>query len=123
MGQRDAAGDLAPRIRLVGEVSYAEVAAWYSGARLFAFPSYLETFGHPLDAHYVTARLWGIADTAPYLHDARALTLTDAIQMHGGEAQASADAFAALYPAQVVDLLAFLHTLRTPKGPNQELLQ
>ena len=45
---RDAAGDLAPRIRLVGEVPYAEVAAWYSGAVLFAFPSYLETFGHPL---------------------------------------------------------------------------
>jgi glycosyltransferase involved in cell wall biosynthesis len=45
---RDAAGDLARRIRLVGEVPYADVAAWYSGARVFAFPSYLETFGHPL---------------------------------------------------------------------------
>jgi hypothetical protein len=86
-------------------------------------PELAETFGHPLDAHYVTARLWGIADTAPYLHDARALTLTDAIQMHGGEGQASADAFAALYPAQVVDLLAFLHTLRTPRKPNEELLR
>lgn len=45
---RDAAGGLAPRIKLVGEVRYAEVAAWYAGASLFAFPSYLETFGHPL---------------------------------------------------------------------------
>jgi len=45
---RDAAGPLATRIRLVGEVPYAEVAAWYAGASLFAFPSYLETFGHPL---------------------------------------------------------------------------
>lgn len=45
---REAAGELAARIKLVGEVPYAEVAAWYSGASLFAFPSYLETFGHPL---------------------------------------------------------------------------
>ncbi len=45
---RASAGDLAPRIILVGEVPYAEVAAWYAGAMLFAFPSYLETFGHPI---------------------------------------------------------------------------
>ena len=45
---RDAAEGHAARIRLVGEVPYAEVSAWYAGARLFAFPSYLETFGHPL---------------------------------------------------------------------------
>jgi len=45
---RQAAGALAERIRLVGAVPYDEVAAWYAGARLFAFPSYLETFGHPL---------------------------------------------------------------------------
>ncbi|MGI9590379.1 MAG: glycosyltransferase family 4 protein [Myxococcota bacterium] len=45
---RDAAGALASRIKLVGEVPYAEVPAWYAGASLFAFPSYLETCGHPL---------------------------------------------------------------------------
>ncbi len=39
---------LAERIHLVGEVSYPEVRDWYAGARLFVFPSYLETFGHPL---------------------------------------------------------------------------
>lgn len=45
---RDAAGDLGERIRIVGAVPYAEIPGWYRGARLFAFPSYLETFGHPL---------------------------------------------------------------------------
>ena len=37
---------------------------------------------------FITARLWGVADTAPYLHDGRATTLFQAINAHGGEAQA-----------------------------------
>jgi glycosyltransferase involved in cell wall biosynthesis len=41
-------GPLASRIHLQGAVPYAEVPAWYAGADLFVFPSYLETFGHPL---------------------------------------------------------------------------
>lgn len=45
---RAAAGPLAERIRLVGEVPYAEIGRWYRHACLFAFPSYLETFGLPL---------------------------------------------------------------------------
>jgi glycosyltransferase involved in cell wall biosynthesis len=46
---RAAAGeDLAERIHFVGEVPYAEVKAYYAGAELFVFPSYLESFGHPL---------------------------------------------------------------------------
>ena len=45
---RAATGDLAPHIHIVGEVPYREVAAWYRGAELSVFPSYLETFGHPL---------------------------------------------------------------------------
>jgi glycosyltransferase involved in cell wall biosynthesis len=45
---RRASGALAERIHLVGGVPYRDVPAWYAGAALFAFPSYLETFGHPL---------------------------------------------------------------------------
>jgi glycosyltransferase involved in cell wall biosynthesis len=45
---RDAAGELGKRIRIVGAVPYADIPGWYGGASLFAFPSYLETFGHPL---------------------------------------------------------------------------
>jgi glycosyltransferase involved in cell wall biosynthesis len=45
---RAAAGDLAEHIHLLGEVPYADIRDWYAGAELFVFPSYLETFGHPL---------------------------------------------------------------------------
>jgi glycosyltransferase involved in cell wall biosynthesis len=45
---RDACGDLRERIHLVGAVPYREVVDYYRRARIFVFPSYLETFGHPL---------------------------------------------------------------------------
>ena len=80
-----------------------------------------ETFGHPLDAQFTTARLWGVADTAPYMHDGRALTIGEAILMHGGEAQAPRDAYAALTEADQARLLEFLLTLRTPRKPVSDL--
>jgi hypothetical protein len=70
---------------------------------------------------FTTARLWGIADTAPYLHDGRATTLTEAILAHGGEAQDARDAFDALPPTAKAELLAFLRTLRTPRSPARRL--
>jgi glycosyltransferase involved in cell wall biosynthesis len=45
---RAATGELAERIHILGEVPYADIKAYYAGAELFVFPSYLETFGHPL---------------------------------------------------------------------------
>lgn len=78
-------------------------------------PGLAESFGSNLDPWFITARLWGIADTAPYLHDGRALTLTDAILAHGGEAQTARDAFANLASNQRIQLLSFLRKLRTPK--------
>ena len=81
-----------------------------------------ESFGGELDREFITARLWGVADTAPYLHDGRALTLTDAILLHGGEAQEERDAFAGLGDTQKIELLSFLRTLRTPVDPAVDLL-
>jgi hypothetical protein len=66
------------------------------------------------NSQFVTARLWGIRDTAPYLHDGRATTITDAILKHGGEAQEVRDRFNGLSQAEQEDLIAFLYTLRTP---------
>ncbi|HPF13768.1 MAG: hypothetical protein H6827_07060 [Planctomycetes bacterium] len=85
-------------------------------------PGLAESFGSVLDSHFVTARLWGVADTAPYLHDGRATTLTDAILAHGGEAQAARDAFAALDPTKQTQILTFLKRLRTPRSPARDLL-
>jgi len=42
---------------------------------------------------FLTRSLWGLGSTAPYLHDGRATTVTEAILEHGGEAAASAAAF------------------------------
>ena len=69
---------------------------------------------------FTTARLWGVADTAPYLHDGRATTLFAAIELHGGEAQAARDAFLALSGEERELLLSFLGTLRTPAAPNED---
>lgn len=86
-------------------------------------PALAESFGNPDDSLYVTARLWGVADTAPYLHDGRATTLTDAILLHGGEAQAARDAFTALTATERVEILTFLKRLRTPLDPAGDLLR
>ena len=43
-----AGGELAERIHILGEVPYAQVKSYYAHAELFVFPSYLESFGHPL---------------------------------------------------------------------------
>lgn len=85
-------------------------------------PALRETFGSPLDGQFITARLWGVADTAPYLHDGRATTLTDAILMHGGEAQAARDAFAALPSLERTRLITFLKRLRTPVKPADDIV-
>ncbi|MGD2114859.1 MAG: di-heme oxidoredictase family protein, partial [Acidobacteriota bacterium] len=74
------------------------------------------------NGEFTTARLWGIADTEPYLHDGRATTLHDAISMHGGEALTARNNYAALSNFGQEALIAYLKTLRTPDGPNQDLL-
>lgn len=71
--------------------------------------------GLPRDV-FLTRPLWGLAETAPYLHDGRAATIPEAILAHGGEAQAARDAFAALSPADQADLHIFLLSLtREPR--------
>ena len=64
--------------------------------------------------HFITARLWGVADTAPYMHDGRATTLTEAIRLHGEEgAQASLNFFGTSIHQRKA-LLSYLRGLRTP---------
>lgn len=58
-----------------------------------------------------TAPLWGIAVTAPYLHDGSAETFADAIAGHDGEAVATRARFDALSDADKASLFAFLGTL------------
>ena len=58
-----------------------------------------------------TAPLWGVSLHAPYLHDGRAETLREAIELHAGEGQASRDAFLALPPSDQDDIITFLEHL------------
>ena len=65
-----------------------------------------------------TTPLWGLRivpdfldGNAFYLHDGRATTLEDAIEFHGGEAQAASDAFSALSQDDKDALIAFLESL------------
>jgi len=60
---------------------------------------------------WMTENLWGCGSTAPYLHDGRAPTLREAILLHGGEAQASRNAFAAQSASNQDDLIAFLNNM------------
>jgi len=60
---------------------------------------------------FITEPLWGVATTAPYGHDGRSQNLEEVILRHGGEAQASRDAFAALGRTQKVWVMNFLGTL------------
>jgi len=60
---------------------------------------------------FLTETLWGVAGTGPYLHDGRATTLTEAIQLHGGEAAQSRANFLALPIRDRQNVIAFLNNL------------
>jgi len=61
-----------------------------------------------------TPPLWGLRDSAPYLHDGRAETVDEAIKLHGGEAQFAVHRYRELPSPQRQNLLAFLETLAAP---------
>ena len=66
--------------------------------------------GVPADV-FLTRSLWGVADTGPYLHDGRAITLDDAILAHGGEGKAARDAYVALSSTDKANVRVFLLSL------------
>lgn len=65
---------------------------------------------------YKTPPLWGVADSAPYMHDGRATTLRAAIEWHGGEAYSSFRRFSLLSEEKQFSLLKFLETLKAPQN-------
>ena len=65
---------------------------------------------------YLTPRLWGVADSAPYLHDGRAPSFDYAIAGHDGEGAAARAAFLALPFDDRGPLRVYLMSLRrTPR--------
>jgi CxxC motif-containing protein (DUF1111 family) len=61
-----------------------------------------------------TPPLWGLRDSAPYLHDGRADTVADAVAMHGGEGLPTAEAFFALSQRERQQVELFLQSLAAP---------
>lgn len=66
---------------------------------------------------FLTENLWGVGSTAPYLHDGRATTLTEAILEHGGESALSRQNFLNLSPTKKATVIAFLENLVLFKLP------
>src|SRR5204863_296503 len=81
---------------------------------------------------FLTAVLWGVGNTGPWLHDNRAGSLREAVLLHGedtppaagapgrSEAQEARDAFKALKPGDQNALVAFLTSLRTFAPPHKD---
>jgi CxxC motif-containing protein (DUF1111 family) len=61
---------------------------------------------------FLTRKLWGMSNEPPFMHHGRALTIDEAIRMHGGEAQAARDAYVALVDTDQKDVVEFLKTLQ-----------
>ena len=62
-------------------------------------------------SYFMTRPLWGLAESAPYMHDGRALTVHDAVVAHGGEAAKVRTAYLALPVARQRALQVFLLSL------------
>jgi len=74
---------------------------------------------HPKDTEWRTPPLWGVADSAPYMHDGSAATLRDAILRHGADAKLVREVYKKLKAGDQQALLAFLGTLKTPPDAAQ----
>src|SRR5262249_53578607 len=70
-----------------------------------------------LRREWKTPPLWGLRDSAPYLHDGRAATVAEAIRWHGGEAAGSRPRYFALDKDDQARILRFLATFAAPEGP------
>ena len=106
--------------------SLADAATYYGGSTTPASPGDIasararaEASGTAAMSEWRTPPLWGVADSAPYLHDGRASTLDEAIRLHGGEAANVAARYAKLDYANGQELLAFLHSLNAAPKPRK----
>jgi hypothetical protein len=72
---------------------------------------YERNYDGSMRREFMTAPLWGVGTTAPYGHDGRSINLQEVILRHGGEAQASRDAFARLPDVHQGFIVDFLYSL------------
>jgi CxxC motif-containing protein (DUF1111 family) len=63
-----------------------------------------------------TPPLWGLRDSAPYLHDGRAETVAVAVALHGGEGLIASQAYRGLSEKEREQVELFLQTLAAPQA-------
>jgi cytochrome c553 len=71
---------------------------------------------------FLSTRLWGVGSTPPYLHNATAITLDEAIRRHDGEAHDSRVLYENLPAEQRGYLLDFLNSLILQHGSGSQSL-
>lgn len=112
----DCAGCHVPSLKTednpVMALRYREVAA-YSDFLLHDMGPELADICRPgaSPAEFRTQPLMGLRLQSHFMHDGRALTVTDAIQAHGGEATSSRQKFAGLSEQEKAAVVAFLNSL------------
>jgi CxxC motif-containing protein (DUF1111 family) len=79
------------------------------GEPLFPLPT-----DEPRLGEWKTPPLWGVADSAPYMHDGSATTLTAAIEQHHGAAERVRKRYSDLPAEKKKAVLAFLGSLKAP---------
>ncbi|OWK46872.1 di-heme oxidoredictase family protein [Fimbriiglobus ruber] len=68
----------------------------------------------PPPQEWKTPPLWGVADSAPYMHDGSAWTLSAAILAHKGDAKDVTERFQKLPAADQTAVIKFLESLKAP---------
>jgi Di-haem oxidoreductase, putative peroxidase len=72
---------------------------------------YERNYDGTLQQQFLTRPLWGIGTKSSFGHDGRSISLDEVILRHGGEAQASRDAYARLAEPESAALQKFLRSL------------
>lgn len=72
---------------------------------------------------WLTRKLWGVASEAPFLHNGRATLISEAILLHGGEAEAQRVAYEAMEPEDQAAIVEFIKTLQIlPEEADQRVM-
>ncbi|MGH8102466.1 MAG: di-heme oxidoredictase family protein, partial [Chthoniobacterales bacterium] len=72
---------------------------------------YERNYDGTLRQKFLTRPLWGVGSKSSFGHDGRSISLDEVILRHGGEAQATRDAYAQLPGAESSALQSFLKSL------------
>jgi CxxC motif-containing protein (DUF1111 family) len=106
--------DMSPQ--LADTSVYGIFAARDPGVPAPVDPAGRKTRGAAALQEWRTPPLWGLRDSAPYLHDGRAETVDQAIRAHGGQATASAQRYGQLSARERAALETFLLSLAAPNA-------